>query len=83
MREITTVGLDLAKEVVWAHGADALGQVVPHKMLRGDLVLALFGLVRSCAVALEACGDTRFWGREIGKPGQEVRLICPQKSGPP
>ena len=77
MSEITTVGLDLAKNVFQAHGADASGQAVLRKKLRRDQVLSFFSQLPSCIVAMEACGGAHFWGREIGKLGHEVRLIPP------
>jgi transposase len=77
MSEITTVGLDLAKNVFQAHGADASGRAVLRKKLRRDQVLAFFAHLPACVVAMEACGGAHFWGREIGKLGHEVRLIPP------
>jgi transposase len=77
MAEITTVGLDLAKNVFQAHGADASGRAVLRKKLRRDQVLAFFAQLPACVVAMEACGGAHFWGREIGKLGHEVRLIPP------
>lgn len=77
MSEIITVGLDLAKNVFQAHGADVLGRAVLRKKLRRDQVLAFFSQLRPCVVAMEACGGAHFWGREIGKLGHEVRLIPP------
>ncbi len=77
MSEIITVGLDLAKNVFQAHGADASGRAVLRKKLRRDQVLAFFAPLPPCVVAMEACGGAHFWGREIGKLGHEVRLIPP------
>lgn len=77
MSEIITVGLDLAKNVFQAHGADVSGKAVLRKKLRRDQVLEFFGQLPSCTVAMEACGGAHFWGREIGKLGHEVRLIPP------
>ena len=77
MPEITTVGLDLAKNVFQVHGADACGRGVLRKKLRRDQVLAFFGQLPPCVVAMEACGGAHFWGREIGRLGHEVRLIPP------
>ena len=77
MSEITTVGLDLAKNVFQAHGADASGRAVLRKKLRRDQVLSFFSQLPRCVVAMEACGGAHFWGREIGKLGHEVRLIPP------
>jgi transposase len=47
------------------------------RQLRGDQVLAFCSQVPRCGVAMEAGGGARFWGREIGKLGHEVRLIPP------
>ena len=77
MSEIITVGLDLAKNVFRVHGADGAGQAVLRKKLRRDQVLAVFGQMPPCVVAMEACGGAHFWGREIGNLGHEVRLIPP------
>ena len=60
MAEITTVGLDLAKNVFQAHGADASGRAVIRKKLRRDQVLAFFAGLPRCVVAMEACGGAHF-----------------------
>lgn len=77
MEEVTTIGLDLAKNVFQVHGADEAGRVVVRKRLRRRQVLEFFAQLPRCTVALEACGGAHFWGREIGKLGHEVRLIPP------
>lgn len=77
MSEITTVGLDLAKNVFQAHGAAASGHVLFRKKLRRDQVLPFFSQLQPCVVAMEACGGAHFWGRELAKLGHEVRLIPP------
>ncbi len=83
--EITTVGLDLAKTVfvasgasaIQVHGADGSGRAILRKKVRRDQVLAFFSQLPLCVVAIAACGGAHFWGREIGKMGQDVRLIPP------
>ncbi len=77
MGEVTTVGLDLAKLVFQAHGADAAGRVMFRKTLRRPKVLELFGRLRPCVVAMEACAGAHHWGREIARLGHTVRLIPP------
>lgn len=77
MSEVTTIGLDLAKMVFQAHGADASGEVVFRKTLRRSKVLDFFGRLPSCVVAMEACAGAHYWAREIGHLGHTIRLIPP------
>ena len=75
--EVSTIGLDLAKRVFQAHGADASGKVVFRKRLRREQVLAFFAGRAACVVAMEACSSAHYWAREIGELGHTVRLIPP------
>jgi transposase len=75
--EISTVGLDLAKNVFQVHGSDASERAVLRKKLWRDQVVASFSQLTRCVDAMEACGGAHFWGREIGKLGHEVRIIPP------
>jgi transposase len=77
MNEVSTIGLDLAKHVFQAHGADACGNVVFRKQLRRDKVLAFFAQQPACMVAMEACASAHYWAREIGRLGHTVRLVPP------
>ncbi len=77
MKKVSTIGLDLAKNVFQAHGADASGAVIFRKKLRRAQVLEFFATQPACTVAMEACGGSHFWGREIGNYGHRVRLIPP------
>lgn len=43
--EVTTIGLDLAKNVFQAHGADASGATTFSKQLRRKNVLEFFGVL--------------------------------------
>lgn len=56
MSEIIFVGLDLAKNVFQVHGADGAGRAMLRKKLRRTQVLAFFGQLPTCVVAMEACG---------------------------
>ena len=77
MNQVSTVGLDLAKYVFQAHGADASGAVLFRKRLRRDQLLSFFVTLPPCTVAMEACAGAHYWGREIGKLGHKVKLIVP------
>lgn len=76
--EITTVGIDLAKNVFQVHGMNAHGKTVLRKRLgRGEL-LTYFANLPPCLVAMEACGSSNYWARRLLSLGHDVRLISPQ-----
>ncbi|QND75224.1 IS110 family transposase [Tardiphaga robiniae] len=77
MSEIITVGLDIAKHVFHAHGADERGRAVFSKRISRGKLLDFFAAQPSCTVALEACGGARHWARQLTQLGHEVRLIPP------
>jgi transposase len=74
---ITTIGLDLAKNVFQVHGIDAAGKVVVRKALRRVQVLPFFAKLPPCLVGMEACGTSHHWARELIGLGHEVRLMPP------
>ena len=77
MSEVTTIGLDIAKTVFHAHGADASGRAqFSRKISRGKL-LQFFAMQPRCTVALEACGGAHHWARELTRLGHEAKLIPP------
>jgi transposase len=78
MKNITVLGIDLAKDVFQIHGNDAAGKCVVRKKLRRTEVLNYIANLPSCRVAMEACGSANYWAREIIKLGHEVVLIAPQ-----
>jgi len=75
--EITTVGLDLAKNVFQVHAINGAGEVVVRKAMRRAQVLRFFEGLDRCLVGIEACGTSHYWAREISKFGHEVRLMPP------
>src|SRR3984885_3387818 len=74
---VSTIGLDIAKHVFQAHGADASGQAVFRKEITRAKLIDFLASQPRCLVALEACGGAHYWGREISKLGHTVRLIPP------
>ena len=77
MAQASTIGLDIAKHVFQAHGADAAGHVLFRKRLTRARLLEFFAAQSPCVVALEACAGSHYWAREFGKLGHTVRLIPP------
>jgi transposase len=78
MHEITTVGLDLAKNVFQVHAVDAEGTTVLRKQLRRAQLLAFFSRLPRCLVGMEACATAHYWARELSALGHEVRLMPAQ-----
>src|SRR3954463_5366356 len=77
MGEVTTIGLDIAKQVFHAHGADASGAMLFSRRITRQKLIQFFASQPSCTVAMEACAGAHHWGRELMKLGHEVRLIAP------
>ena len=77
MEQANTIGLDIAKRVFQAHGADASGRVVFRKRLVRAKLLEVFAAQPPCTVAMKACAGAHHWARELGKLGHAVRLIPP------
>jgi transposase len=77
MKEVTIVGVDLAKRVFQAHGAAADGSVVFRKKLPRTQFLSFLAQQPICTVAMEACATSHHWGREIATLGHAIRLIPP------
>jgi Transposase len=76
-KQITTVGLDIAKQVFQVHGVDAAGVVVLRRQLRRRQVVGFFAKLPRCLIGLEACATAHHWGRLLHGLGHEVRLIPP------
>ena len=78
MGQVSMIGLDIAKRVFQARGADSVGNEVFRKKLARGKVLIFLASQPSCVIALEVCGGAHHWGREITKLGHRVKLIAPK-----
>jgi transposase len=59
--QITTIGLDIAKNVFQVHGIDAAEKVVVRKPLRRGQVMKLFEAVPPCRIGMEACATVHHY----------------------
>ena len=73
--QVTTIGLDIAKNVFQVHGIDAAEKVVVRKQLRRSQVMAFFAALAPCLIGMEACATAHYWARELRKLGHKVRLM--------
>ena len=78
MTEITRVAVDTSKYVFTLHGVDASGRPVLRQNLRRERLLAFLAKLAPMEIALEACGGSHHWGRELTALGHRVILIPPQ-----
>ena len=77
MKEVSTIGVDIAKKVFQVHGVDSSGRVVIRRALRRSQMLTFFAKLPPCPVGMEACATAHYWARELRKLGHEARLIPP------
>jgi transposase len=73
--QVTTIGLDIAKNVFQVHAIDAAEKVVVRKQLRRSQVLEFFKALPACLVGMEACATAHYWARELTILGHQVRLM--------
>jgi transposase len=76
--EITTVGIDLAKNVFQVHAVDQHGKVVLKKPIKRDQMAAFFANFPACLIGMEACGSAHYWARKLQAFGHTVKLMAPQ-----
>ncbi len=77
MGEISTIGLDIAKQVFHAHGADASGVPLFSRRITRARLIEFFASQPKCTVAMETCSGSHYWARELERVGHDVRLIAP------
>lgn len=75
---LTTIGIDLAKNVFQVHGANEKGKAVLKKQLKRTQMLPFFANLAPCRIGMEACGSAHYWARKLQALGHTVQLIAPQ-----
>jgi len=76
--KITTLGIDLAKNVFQLHGVDTHGKVVLKKQIKRDQMATFFVNLPPCLIGMEACASAHYWARKLQAQGHTVRLMAPQ-----
>ena len=75
MEELTTVGIDLAKDVIAVCVLDVHGALIERSVLRRGAFERWAEQLPSCNVAMEACASAHHWGRWFATRGHTARLI--------
>ena len=78
LKEVATVGLDLAKTAVYFVGLDASGQVLTRRLYSKDKLLKVTATMNPCRIGLEACCGAHHLGRQLLAQGHDVRLMPPK-----
>jgi transposase len=76
--KLTTIGVDLAKNVFQVHGIDERGKTVVRKQLKRAELASFFATREPCLVGMEACGSAHHWARRLQTLGHTVKLMAPQ-----
>lgn len=75
MEKVTTIGLDIAKQVFQVHGVNGAGAIVCRRRLRRDDVVGFFKALPPCLIGIEACATGHHWARVLMALGHEARLM--------
>lgn len=75
MKELATIGVDIAKNVFQLHGIDAEGNVILRRKVKRRDFLTFFTNLHSCLIGMEACSSAHHWGRELTELGHSVKLM--------
>jgi len=78
MKEISILGIDLAKSVFHVVGMDARGRIKLKRKLTRSEVAKFISSYPPLTVAMESCASSHYWGRLFLSYGHEVKLIAPQ-----
>jgi transposase len=75
--QVSTIGLDIAKNVFQVHGIDGEGRPVLCRKVRRDRLVKLFESIEPCLIGMEACATAHHWARQLTALGHQVKLMPP------
>lgn len=78
MEQFTRIGMDTSKNCFQIHAERAEGGATFRKKIRRQDLVAFFSGIAATRIALEACGASHYWGRELQRLGHEVLLVPAQ-----
>lgn len=78
MKDVSVIGLDLAKRIFHLVGLDSSGRQVFKKTLRRTQLHSYFANLVPCIIAMEGCASSHYWAREFTRLGHQVKLLPAQ-----
>lgn len=79
MKDLTVIGIDIAKNFIQIHGADSKGKALLKKRVTREKFIAFMANLPKCLVGMEACGGAHYWAQKLIGLGFETRLMSPRK----
>lgn len=76
--EITTIGIDLAKNIFQVHAVNKSGKKVFNKQVRRSQLAEFVSKLPVCLIGLEACCGSNYWARVFESFGHTVKVMAPQ-----
>jgi transposase len=80
--QVSLIAIDLAKSIFQVCGVNQAGKPIFNKAVRRNRLMALLLQYPHAIIAMEACGGSNYWGRELEAQGFTTRLIPPQHVKP-
>jgi transposase len=78
VNKITTLGVDLAKNLFQLHGVDLAGKIVLCREVRRAQLMKTIAQLDPCLIGIEACGGAHYWARRFAEHGHQVKMMSPQ-----
>ena len=82
MNQITTVGVDLAKELIVVCAADTSGRTLLFKQFGFRGFAEWAANLPPCLIAMEVCSSSHFWARTLQSLGHRPKLLAPDLVAP-
>jgi len=76
MKQVTTVGIDLAKRVFAVHGVDGTGRVVLRHTVRREQLMQVLAALPPCVIGMEAGSGAHDWARRLQALGHTPKLMA-------
>jgi transposase len=77
-KEMSVLGIDIAKRVFHAVRTDDTGKIVLRKRIARHDLMPFIAQLPPLLIGMEACGGAHDWARRFRAHGHEVKLMAPQ-----
>ena len=77
MNKITTLGIDIAKNVFQIACFNSHNKLISNKQYTRNKFIHTVSNLPPCLVGLEACGSAHYWSKRLNEQGHHVKLLPP------